>query len=110
MCMICMENRAFSYVVHSGTAHGGFCPVCALSVLVKECRDSRCPVCRRDVTAVILSSEKEECVCACRKKECRRRIYATSSSIHDGRTRIVERYECQEVDISEFPENLCVVY
>lgn len=106
VCVICMSNEASSYIVHGKTAHGGFCPSCAMETMIGNNR--ACPICRMNIHGIIISTEKGDCKCG--KSDCRREIYSTSHQIHNEETRIVEKYECEELDRHQFKQKLCDVF
>ena len=105
-CVICMTNQACSYVIHGDTAHSGFCPSCAMELMLSKAKN--CAICRQSVESVVFFAEKGSCSCG--KMGCERKIYSTSIQLHSEKTKIVERYSCEEVDLSEFVETLCKVY
>ena len=105
-CVICMMNEACSYVVHGDTAHSGFCPSCAMELMVSKAK--KCAICRQGVESVVFFAEKGSCSCG--KTGCERRIYSSSLQIHSEKTRIVERYKCQEINRSEFVVTLGKVF
>ena len=104
-CVICMSNEASSYIAHGRTAHGGFCPRCALEALL---RNRRCPLCRNTVRFIVFKLEKGSCVCG--KDECRRNIYMERSSELMLDPRFFEKYDCEEVDKSILKQALCRVF
>jgi hypothetical protein len=105
-CVICMSNEASSYIVHDGTAHGGFCPSCALETML--CKNRACPICRKKIHGIVLKAEQGNCRCG--EIDCRKAIYATSFQIHDNRTRVVEKYQCEELDKTELKQKVCDVF
>jgi len=49
ICVICEEDISVSYsLIHEGTAHSGYCSVCA-----KFCMNRPCPICRKRVEAIV---------------------------------------------------------
>ena len=104
-CIICMSNEASAYIVHDGTAHGGFCPTCALETMLSKNRS--CPICRKSINGVVLAAEKGGCKCG--KEDCRKEIYS-SGKIHSNEARVIEKYECEELDKTLFKQKVCRVH